>query len=161
MPFVLFVPFCGYSLFKGQSLLPLLVRSIRRRSAEEQRSSVRQRQVSSVRAVCAILRSVPIDDDLGTGQKRLFREAAPEKDIRCAGFNGPLFYGPIRLFHIEVNPHVGIRPFHFRHHTFELHRRLGIEFRRKRVMCPYRRRGQNHKRSGGSITKKRTADFRG
>ena len=39
------------------------------------------------------------------------------------------------LLHRDVQPAMGIDPFHFRDRTCEIHRLVGVELRRKRVVC--------------------------
>src|SRR2546427_9845273 len=96
------------SLFNGHCLLLFLVRRVRRRPTQKERSAVGKREFSSVGATCSIFGSVTIDHDLGARQQCLFGKAAPEQDVRRARFNRPLLDASIRLLHVEMNPHVGI-----------------------------------------------------
>src|SRR5439155_24984681 len=104
------------------------------RRAEKQCSAIGKGEISAVSPQPSVLRSKSIDDDFGARQQRLFGKASPVQRGRGPCFDRPVFYSTVLLFHVHVDPDVGIDPFHLRDRSLELERPIRVKFRRTGVM---------------------------
>src|SRR6185436_10763255 len=106
--------------------------------AHEQLSAIRERDVPAVRATDrtagVILRHESLDDHLAADHHRLLGETALQQTGRGTTFDHPLLDGAVRLLHIDMEPRVGVDPFHARDGSLQLDWLVRVEFRRKRVM---------------------------
>src|SRR5439155_19834880 len=82
---------------------------------------------------------VAVHKDLSSRQQSILCKAAPKQNIRSAGLESPVFDLAVGLFHINVEPHMGIGPLHLRDRAFEFDGFIGVKFGCKRVVCCERR----------------------
>src|SRR3954468_6157528 len=74
---------------RQQSGGPLFLAFVRRASAlgaDKEFLAVLEGDVAAVGAVCAVLRLIAFDDDLGAREQRILRPTAAEECVRRAGF---------------------------------------------------------------------------
>src|SRR5881296_1477629 len=83
-------------------------RSIRRRTTQENLSTVGERDVTTVGPIRAVLCAIAVGDDLCSNGKRIFSEAAPEQGIGRAAFDHPADDLSVLAFDSDMNPGVGI-----------------------------------------------------
>src|SRR6266699_146265 len=121
-------------LFRG--IAPIGRRTSSRRT-QEQLLSVGQRGFPAVGSIGPILGAEPQDRDLGSRRHRVLVPAAPEQRIRCAAFDHPCHDFPVRAFHVDVEPRVGIDPFHLGNGSFQRDRLGPVKFRRECMMRDY------------------------
>src|SRR2546428_3163282 len=112
----------------------------------------RHRNSPGVAAVAAILGQRSGHDDLVTEFHRLALPAASLKSVWRTHLETPIRGGAILVLHIDVEPYVGIRPFHLRYKTLHCHWFVGIKFRRKGMVCDCGYSPQNHTRREGHKT---------
>src|SRR5258706_16289298 len=100
---------------------PLVIRRAGAGRTEEQLFAVREGQVRAVDARAPVLGLISLDDDHGSGRQRVLREAAPEQRVWRAGFDHPLLgLAGLRILHIDMDPGMGVDPFHLGDRSREL-----------------------------------------
>src|SRR5213594_2275428 len=118
--------------FLCQSLL--LVRCTGSRRTDKQSLAVREGNVLPVRSVRVVLGPIPLDQDFRSRGERVFREPASDQRSRWAALNHPAYDLAVRALDIDVDPGMGIDPFHPHDRAFQMDGLVGVEFRRERVM---------------------------
>jgi hypothetical protein len=118
----------------------LIGRRARARRAHEQLAAVGEREVASVGAVRIALGAIAFHDDLGADRQRILRQAPAQQHRRIAPFDHPPLDLAIRALHVDVNPGVGVDPFHLRHGAAQRDGLVRVEFRGKRVVRRQTRR---------------------
>src|SRR5207247_3590143 len=118
-------------------------RSASVRRPEEQGAPVGERQIPAVCPVCAVLGQITLDLDLRSRLQVLLSQASSEQCVWGTAFDHPLFQRPVRLLDVDVDPGVGIDPFHFRDHARQLDGPVRVKFRGEGVMCRDRNGRQN------------------
>src|SRR5689334_8559470 len=89
--------------------------------------AVRQRDFSCITGLRAVFGQVAVDGDLLTLLQGILCPAVADQRIGRATFTLPVLRFALGIFHIEINPDVGIEPFNFSHRTRQRDGRLVIE----------------------------------
>src|SRR5262245_50223020 len=113
------------------------------RRPEEQSAPVGERQIPAVCPVSAVLGQITLDLDLRSRLQVLLSQASSEQCVRGTAFDHPLFHRPVRLLDVDVDPGVGIDPFHFRNDARQLDGPVRVKFRGEGVRCRDRNGRQN------------------
>ena len=97
----------------GWLLLFRITRSAGTRTADKQVSPIGERNRSTIRPRRPVLGAISRDDDLSAKWQGIPPPTLPNERVRGTAFDAPVRHLPIRAFHIDVKPRVGINPFNF------------------------------------------------
>ena len=86
------------------------------------------------RVVVAVLCAVAVNHDFGSGLHIGFPETSTDEGVRGAAFDHPVFCRAVGLFDGDIDPGMGIHPFHLGDGSLQHDRFIAVEFRGKRVM---------------------------
>ena len=130
-----------------------LVRRAGAGRAEEQSSGRREGEVAAVGSVRAVLGLIPVDSP-PSRQQRLLREAAPEQDVRRAGFERPVLHLAVGFFTSMWSQTWGLVHSILRDRALERDRLVRVELGREGVVRPQRHRcgGQDNARPATTTT---------
>src|SRR6266550_3463328 len=84
------------------------------RAAEKQSPPIREGEIPSDTLVGPILRQIAFNHELRSNGKAVLGQAEPDQLVGTAAFDQPAGDRAIRVFHIEVEPRMGIDHFPFR-----------------------------------------------
>src|SRR6266704_4823541 len=79
-----------------------------------------------------------------TNLQRIPGPAIPQEHVGAIHFKAPIRYRSTVVFDVDIEPGVGIGPLEFRDRARQLQRFLGVEFRRKGMVCDRWPRTQEH-----------------
>ena len=82
------------------------------RSPQKQLRAIRQGKIPAVCSRRAILRLVPVDDDLLPYLNGILGDASPHQDVRAARFDRPVFNLAVGALHVDIDPAVRIDQLH-------------------------------------------------
>src|SRR5213078_3530585 len=89
--------------------------------SDEQFLPVSERDNAAVGAILAILRLVAFHEDFRACRQRVLVPAAAQERVWCSGFDHPGRDFAIVAFHVDMDPRMGIDPFHLRNSAAELY----------------------------------------
>src|ERR1700722_17904944 len=115
-------------------MLPLIFLQIRIRSTDKQPSAILERDTTGVGPEVARLGLIALRDHFGSDLKGLLREPSTNQNPRRTAFHHPVCDFTAWLYDIDMNPGMGLDPFHLRYLALKPHRLVTVELGRKRVM---------------------------
>ena len=104
------------------------------RRPHEQGATVGEGNVAPVGAHASVLRLVARDDDDRADLDRIARDAVALQRVRRAASTIQIFALAVGGLVLHVDPRVRIDPLDLGYRALQGHRRVGVEFRRERVM---------------------------
>src|SRR5215470_15987711 len=120
-----------FALAPNLELLLLFGGDIRVRAADKQLSPIRESDAAAVGPIRTVLGLIALYCEFGSKLQGLLRKASPEHDVRATAFDHPVGHLAVWADHVDVNPGMGIDPFHRRHRSLQMDRLFLIEFRFK------------------------------
>ena len=129
----------------------LIFRNVRIRSADKQLLAVLECHAAAVGSVLPVLGLISLNGKFRAHFERPLGKPAPQHDVRAAAFHHPIGDRAVRVLHVDMNPGVGIDPFHLGDGSGQMDRLALIELRLKRVMRPQRRHHEKQTRAAAAI----------
>src|SRR5437879_6531297 len=108
-------------------LLRRIAGSAGSRGAEEELLAVGESHVAAVGLVGSVLSLIAVDDDFGSRRDGSLRHPAAQQRVRGAAFDHPVGHFAVGVLDIDVNPGMGIDPFHLGDGSAQLHWLAGVE----------------------------------
>jgi hypothetical protein len=108
-------------------MLPLIFLQIRIRSADKQPSAILEADTASVGPERTALGLIALRDYFGSNLERFLSESSANQNSRRTAFHHPVRDFTVRVYDIDMDPGVGIDPFHLRHLALKPHRLIGVE----------------------------------
>src|SRR6266446_5827074 len=124
-------PFRNGPLVPGRGCVGAVLRGASTLRAQEKIPSIGERYRPAVGHRLAVLGAIAFDDDLAPNRKVFFPEASPQERVRSDGFDRPILHLAVRALRVDVNPSVGVHPFHLREGSSQRDRLFFVEFRGK------------------------------
>ena len=103
-------------------------------NTDEQRTAVRERDVTAVGAQAAVLGAEAGDHKLGADLDRVSGDAAALQRVGRAALDHPGLFLAVRPGHLHVDPRMGVDPLDLGDRALQGDGGLGVEFSRKRMV---------------------------
>src|ERR1700733_14307314 len=97
-------------------------------------AAVGQDYLARVGCFVVVLGTEAFDRHFVAGLQRTARPSHSGQGIGRAVFTLPVLYVALFVFHVQINPDVGVRPFHFGHGALQGDWLLDVEFGGERMM---------------------------